>query len=90
MPNDNIVANDDDAAELPSLMNSIVLFREYGYYGTIVGEDADEFTFVPTRDILSIKNTEKHIFKNLSVNFIKNRIPYLYDENTKNIEKKLK
>lgn len=76
-PNNTVTSANpnQNAIELPCMKNTIVMYREYSYYGNFGGILND--TLIPTRDIKSlsiIKDAMKLSMNN--EDFIMNRLPY--------------
>ncbi len=66
----------DNMVEITDLKDTIMVFREYAYYGDF--GDIYDNTLIPTRDIESLTIVKKNMIKNLeNKSFITDRMPYL-------------
>ena len=80
-----------NATKLSALKDSIVIFREYSYYG---GKgDVLDCTLIPTRDIRSITIIKDEMLESIEdLDFVNNRLPYfnqLVQNNNFNIKQEI-
>ena len=73
--------NGNTFVDVSHMQNAIALFKSYGYYGGSPSQSVVEKSLVPTRDLISLKNTQSQfIDKSTLQKDIIERIPYFNEK----------